>query len=167
MRVPARLVSFLAGLFLFPAAAWAAEVSGLASGDPAALAPPSMGSLLLRAVLSLALLGGLAFLTVRFLQRRAFVARPGAWIRVLDQVAVGPNKGLVLVEIAGKVYVLGVSEHNITRLLEIRDPELLRAILAEEGVKAPLFSRRRAIFRRESFSGLLRRELSGSEEGRP
>lgn len=111
---------------------WAA-LPNLNYQEPGSFDPPQMGALLLRVVISLVVVLGLAVLVTKFLQRRTFISRPGHWIRVLDQVMVGPNKGLLLAEIAGKIYVLGITDHNITKLLEIEDPEQVAAILSEEG----------------------------------
>jgi len=126
------LLGPLVSCCFWAAIAWAESLPELNYQQPEAYPLPGIGSLLLRFVISLAAVIVLAFLVIKFFQRKLFVFRSGSWIRVLDQVAVGPNKGLLLVEIAGKVYVLGVTEHNITRLLEINDPEEVAALLAEE-----------------------------------
>lgn len=53
-------------------------------------------------------------------------------MRILDQVVIGQNRALILAEIAGKIYVLGITEHNITKLLEIDDPSKVALFSAEE-----------------------------------
>ncbi len=125
------LLGFLLSCCFLAATAWAESLPELSYQQPEPYTLPGIGALLLRFVISLAAVLVLAFLMIRFFQRKLFVLGSGSWIRVLDQVTVGPNRGLLLVEIAGKVYVLGVTEHNITRLLEITDPEDVAALLAE------------------------------------
>lgn len=112
--------------------AQAAALPNLDYQDPAPLNPPNIGVLLLRLVISLIVVIGLALVVIKFLQRRPFFTRPARWIRILDQVTVGPNRGLLLAEIAGKIYVLALTDHSITKLLEIDDPSFLTTLLEEE-----------------------------------
>jgi len=44
-------------------------------------------------------------------------------IKILSMVPVGPNRTLQLIDVAGKVYLLGISESGITMLTEIKDKE--------------------------------------------
>jgi flagellar biosynthetic protein FliO len=92
--------------------------------EPASLTPPSMGGLLLRMVISLAVVIGLAIILAKLLQKNTLLSRQSTWARVVDQVNVGPNKRLALTEIFGKVYVLGVTDHGITTLLGEDDIDL-------------------------------------------
>ncbi len=112
----------------------AAALPDLDYQDPGPIAPPHIGSLLFRLVISLVVVIGLALVVIKFIQRRPFIPRSGHWIRILDQVAIGPNRGLLLAEIAGKIYVLALTEHTITKLLEIEDPSHIAPLLEEEGV---------------------------------
>ena len=43
--------------------------------------------------------------------------------QLLEHLPLGPNKSVCVVEIAGKVVVLGVTEHQINLLAEVEDPE--------------------------------------------
>ncbi|MGD0622036.1 MAG: flagellar biosynthetic protein FliO [Thermacetogeniaceae bacterium] len=114
---------------LWVGTAWAA---GQPLGDlqpyqaPTPVAPPgmNMGSEILQLVLSLVVVIGLALVLIKFLQKNTMLSRQSAWARIVDQVSVGPNKMLVLAEIFGKVYVLGVTEHSITTLLGENDIDL-------------------------------------------
>ena len=117
--------SLTAVWLLWAGTAWAA---GQPLGDlqytPTQIAPINIGGVLLQLVLSLAVVIGLALILVKFLQKNNLLARQSAWARIVDQVSVGPNKMLVLAEIFGKVYVLGVTEHSITTLLGENDIDL-------------------------------------------
>jgi flagellar biogenesis protein FliO len=85
---------------------------------PAPVLPSiNIGGLILQLVFSLAIVIGLALILIKFLQKNSLLSRQSTWARVVDQVSVGPNRMLVLTEIFGKVYVLGVTEHSIATLL--------------------------------------------------
>jgi flagellar biogenesis protein FliO len=85
---------------------------------------PSMGSMLFRMLISLGIVVILAVILIRFLQKSTQLTKQSSWARVLDQMIIHPQKRLVLVEMFGKVYVLGVAENNITIILEEKDIDL-------------------------------------------
>jgi flagellar biosynthetic protein FliO len=107
--------------------AWAA---GQTFGDSfqyqgtAPAATISIWGVMLQLVLSLAVVIGLVLILVKFLQKTNPMARQDGWARILDRTYVGPHKMLVLAEIFGKVYVLGVTEHSITTLMGEEDIDL-------------------------------------------
>lgn len=90
----------------------------------ASLPSPDIGGFLLRLVFSLIIVIGLVLVLVKLLQKNSLLSRQSAWAKVIDQVAIGPNRMLVLAEIFGKVYVLGVTDHNITTLLGEKEIDL-------------------------------------------
>ncbi len=53
------------------------------------------------------------------------------WVRVLDRQVLQGQQYLYLVEIAGKIQVLGGTDHHITKVAEINDPEVAAEILEE------------------------------------
>lgn len=53
------------------------------------------------------------------------------WARVLDRQVLSGQQALYLVEIAGKIQVLGGTDHHITKVAEINDPEIAAEILDE------------------------------------
>ena len=93
--------------------------------DSQVIPMPSMALLFLKLVLSLVIIIGLAYLTMRLLRKNMKVASQGETISVLDQYAFSMNKGIYITQIAGKVYVLGVTDHNISLISEITDEELV------------------------------------------
>jgi flagellar protein FliO/FliZ len=70
-----------------------------------------------------ALVVGLAFVALRLLGQR-FLAR-GRNLRLREALSLGPNRLVALLEVAGKVYLLGVSPNRIEVLDEIDPSELL------------------------------------------
>lgn len=53
------------------------------------------------------------------------------WVRVLDRQVLNGQQVLYLVEIAGRIQVLGGTDHHITKVEEINDPEVAAEILEE------------------------------------
>lgn len=98
---------------------------------------PSMGWYLLKMVLSLAVITGLAYVTLRLVPRKLSLQPGGDFISVYDQYFLGPNKGIYIAEIGGRVVALGVTDHNISVIGEISDPELIREMRENQATKKP------------------------------
>lgn len=52
----------------------------------------------------------------------------GTWISVVDEVTLGPSRGIVICEVGEKLYAIGITDHNINLLFEINNPKLLEEI---------------------------------------
>ena len=76
----------------------------------------------------LALIVGAAWSIIRLFGSKASNRLQGTWIRVVDEVMLGQNRGIVLCEVGEKAYAVGVTDHNITVLFEIDNPKLLEEI---------------------------------------
>lgn len=77
-----------------------------------------------RTVLALLALAGLVTFTW-FARQRSKTARPAPSlgnIKVLGSSRIGPKAQIVVAEIAGQTFLLGVTEHQITRLAEVSEP---------------------------------------------
>lgn len=115
------------------------EAADAAPDSPADTAPERTASgglltALLNMVAALLLVLALIYLIYRFVSRRQLPFRQAGGIRYVAGYPVGPQKSVQLLEIAGKIYVLGVAE-NVQLLRVIDDPketELLTAHLAAE-----------------------------------
>ena len=68
---------------------------------------------------------------IRKVNRYSFRNMQSPWARVLDRQPLGTQQSLYLVEIAGKIKVLGVTDHQINVLAEISEPEIVAEILEE------------------------------------
>ncbi|NLP43742.1 MAG: flagellar biosynthetic protein FliO [Peptococcaceae bacterium] len=68
---------------------------------------------------------------IRRLNRYTLHNMQTSWARVLDRQPLGTQQSLYLVEIAGKIKVLGVTDHQINVLTEISEPEIVAEILEE------------------------------------
>lgn len=53
------------------------------------------------------------------------------WVRVLDRQVLGGQQILYLVEIAGRLQVLGGSDHHLVKISEIDNPDVAAEILDE------------------------------------
>lgn len=66
---------------------------------------------------------GLAYFTSRFLGKKLGLSSGTLGNRILTVIPLGTNRSLHVVEVAGKILLLGVTEHSITLLQEITDSE--------------------------------------------
>ena len=84
----------------------------------------SMTQAVINVAIALAVVLGLILLLAYVMKRISHRLRTtgGGSIKVLAQIPLGPTQFLSVVEIAGEVLVLGVTEHSVTALSEIEDP---------------------------------------------
>lgn len=149
MRAP--LMGLNAGL---AATLWA----GLACAQETAAAPPlpdgdltaAIVKMLAALALVLAVLVGLYWLLRRFLPGQAPGASGGA-LRLIGRLPLGPKKGLALVEVAGRVLVLGLAEQSVNLIATIDDPEQVRQLGAGRG----------------GFGQALKKAAAGAQEEKP
>ena len=79
----------------------------------------------LKMIVILAVVTGAVFAVVYFLKKLRFNAistAPGAKIRLISSLHLGPKKSVSLVEVAGSWLVLGVGTDTITYLTQIEPP---------------------------------------------
>ncbi len=89
------------------------------------------------AILNLLILGLVLFLawwTTRFIGMRMGGSRLGGAMRVIHHVPAGRDRSVMLLEVGGRIYLLGVTGHQVNLLDAIEDPEQIRRIL--EGTPA-------------------------------
>jgi flagellar protein FliO/FliZ len=93
-----------------------------------------MEGVFLRMVLSLgAVLGlmiGLMYLVKRFVLPGSSSLRTAVQVEVLGRRALQPKKSVFVVRVAGKVLVLGISEHGMQTLSELSEEDVETASLA-------------------------------------
>ncbi len=84
----------------------------------------SVGWMIFKTLIVLALFAGGFYLFYRFVTQKAGLQVSGhEAIKILSMVPVGPNRTLQLIDVAGSVFLLGVSESGINMLTEIKDKE--------------------------------------------
>ena len=83
----------------------------------------------------------MAYFAARFIGGRYNAARISAsGGRVLENLPLGPNRSVCTVEMAGRVFLLGVTDHNINLLGEITDKDLIEHLHAQAVNSGDMFS---------------------------
>ena len=82
----------------------------------------------------LAIIIGAAWSVIRIFNNKATSKMQGNWLHIVDEVLLGQNRGIALCKVGEKLYALGVTDHNISVLFEIDNPELLEEISASSNV---------------------------------
>lgn len=99
-------------------------------------------TMLIKSLFILAIFIGIAFFVFKWIEKRrhTLLTDENAVIKVLKTTTVSPNKSLQLVEIGKKVYILGLSDQNISLINIIEDPieidsvrELCKEDITEQG----------------------------------
>ena len=160
------VLACLAGLLLvaFPEISLAAEEAaqgGYLSGydtnvpQPAAMSWWSTAAYLVSLFVIFAFVVGMAYLAARYLG--GHFAKPAASQggRIVNHLPLGPGKSVCVVEMAGRFLLLGVTEHEISLLAEITDPEeieKLRRMEGEASLSGDMFSQQLG-----SLSGLVQK----------
>ena len=95
---------------------------------PASVSWWSTLAYLLSLVAVFAVVVTLAYFTAKFIGGRFNAARSSGGGRVLENLPLGPNRSVCVVKIAGRVFLLGVTENNITLLSEITDDQEIETL---------------------------------------
>ncbi len=81
----------------------------------------------------------LAYLSSRFLAAKMGGIGHSAGTAIHTTLALGPNRNIHLVEMAGRFFVVGATEHSIQLLLEIDSPEQIALIRDSANKGVPSF----------------------------
>jgi flagellar protein FliO/FliZ len=81
----------------------------------------------------------LAYMTSRFLAVKMGGMGHGAGSAIHTTLALGPNRNIHLVEMAGRFFVVGATEHSIQLLFEIDSPEQIAKIRETAQTASPSF----------------------------
>ena len=83
----------------------------------------------------------MAYFAARFIGGRFNAARLSAsGGRILENLPLGPNRSVCTVEMAGRVFLLGVTDHNINLLGEITDKDLIENLHKQAINSGDMFS---------------------------
>lgn len=103
--------------------------------EPQASPVRGIGSMLLQTLYFLLVFGavlGLLYLTIRFMKSR-IPPHETKWLTIRGKQYIAPNKSLLLIEVAGKMLLLGITEHTINTIAEITDPEWVEFLQRQSG----------------------------------
>lgn len=101
------------------------------AGAPDAPLPPATrgyGVQLVQSLLALLAVCVAAWWTLRWAARRGYGQAPrGRHVRVLERVTLDARRGLYLVSVGSRVFLLGASEQSLSVLAELEDGDLTAA----------------------------------------
>ncbi len=127
------LAAVALGMAIGPGALAAAETGGSGQANQneeiESFISPNMTGSLLWVIVSLAIVITLIVLLIKWLSVRNRSWGANRSMRSLGGVALGQNNSLQVVEIAGKVYIVGVGE-NVTLIDKVDDEEEARSVIA-------------------------------------
>ncbi len=99
----------------------------------------SYGWLMMKTIFVLGLLAMGFYMFLRFIQQKSGIQLTGqSVVQVLSVVPLGPGKTLHVVDMAGKVFLLGVSDNNINLLTEIKERDEIDRIRLLSSTSSPL-----------------------------
>lgn len=109
---------------------------------------------LLQLTVLFVLVVGLAWLTARLVGTRFGASNRGSSLRVLQHIPAGRDRSIMLLEVGGRYYLLGITGHQVSLLDQIDDAGAIARILELTPPPSPL-DRRVA----DTFSDLLGKAL--------
>ena len=83
---------------------------------------------LFKLIVVLGLIIAAAYAVIRLFSRQVTGRIQGNWLHVVDEVMLGQNRGIILCEVGERVFAVGVTDHNISVLFEVNNPELLEQL---------------------------------------
>lgn len=118
--------------FVMVSAACAADsiqnVNKINDQPAAASQPTSLFVSFIKLVFVLGIIIAAAWTIIRLFTRQYNAKMQGTWMHIVDEVMLGQNRGVVLCEVGGKVYALGVTDKEINLLFEVDNPKLMEEI---------------------------------------
>ncbi len=90
--------------------------------------PTSLLVSFFKLILVLGVILAAAWSIIRLFTKQYNAKMQGTWMHVVDEVTLGQNRGIVLCEVGGKVYALGVTDKEINLLFEVENPKLMEEI---------------------------------------
>ncbi|HWI62402.1 MAG TPA: flagellar biosynthetic protein FliO [Symbiobacteriaceae bacterium] len=93
--------------------------------------------MLVQAVFLFGLVLGLAWLSTRMIGYRVGLASRGRMVRVLENVPAGRDRSIMLLEVGGRIYLVGSTSEKINLIDAIEDPEVIERLLAQAPAEQP------------------------------
>ncbi|MDF2629963.1 MAG: fliO [Symbiobacteriaceae bacterium] len=87
--------------------------------------------MLMEAVLLFGLVLGLAWLSTRMLGYRMGLASRGRMVRVLENVPAGRDRSIMLLEVGGRIYLVGSTSDRISLIDAIDEPDVIERVMAQ------------------------------------
>ncbi|HYF95565.1 MAG TPA: flagellar biosynthetic protein FliO [Symbiobacteriaceae bacterium] len=84
-----------------------------------------------KAVFLFGLVVGLAWLSTRMVGYRMGLAARGRMVRVLENVPAGRDRSIMLLEVGGRIYLVGSTADRISLIDAIDDPDVVERVLTQ------------------------------------
>jgi len=86
---------------------------------------PNVFWMVVQMILALCLILVLAWGMIRIFGGNLRGRTQGRYMRVLDEINLGPNRGVAVVEVGGKVFIVGITDHQLSMLGELDDKDII------------------------------------------
>ncbi|MGI6548899.1 MAG: flagellar biosynthetic protein FliO [Syntrophomonadales bacterium] len=106
--------------------------------EPKEAETPNVFWTIVQTVLALCLILALAWGMIRLFGGHMRSRLQGRYLRVLDEVTLGPNRGMAVVEVGGKAFIVGVTDHQISMLGELNDSQIIQEMIAASLENTPV-----------------------------
>lgn len=93
--------------------------------------------MLIEAVFLFGIVLGLAWLSTRMFGYRMGLATRGRMVRVLENVPAGRDRSIMLLEVGGRIYLVGSTSDRISLLDSIDEPAVIERVLAQAPQEQP------------------------------
>lgn len=93
--------------------------------------------MLMEAVLLFGLVLGLAWLSTRMFGYRMGLAARGRMVRVLENVPAGRDRSIMLLEVGGRIYLVGSTSDRISLIDAIDEPDVIERVMAQAPAGQP------------------------------
>ena len=93
------------------------------------LETPGVFWMIVQTILALCFVLILAWGMFRIFGRNMRSRMQGRYMRVLDEISLGPNRGIVVVEVGGKAFIIGITDHQISMLGELNDARVIEDMI--------------------------------------
>lgn len=84
----------------------------------------------LRLVLALLILLPLVYGATLLYSKRMGPGGSGRALKMIDAIHLGPNRTICLIEVEGRILVIGATQHHISTLAELNDPEVVNRLVS-------------------------------------
>jgi flagellar biogenesis protein FliO len=97
------------------------------SSNPFDDANTSLGWLFVKTLIAMVIVIALAFICIRYLLPRLQMAkqRGKSRIQIIERIGLEPRKALYIIKVGNKAAVVGSSDHNLSKLIDLDADDLL------------------------------------------
>lgn len=90
---------------------------------------PSVFWMVVQTILALCLILVLAWGMIHIFGGKMRGRIQGKYMRVLDEITLGPNRGMAVIEVGGKALIVGITDHQISMLGELDNKQIIEEMI--------------------------------------